>query len=55
MPPTERWPFSCTMPRAFAPLRNSSSSASFLSLNGTFMRERSRGSTGLTKNLLWSR
>ena len=38
MPPTERWPFSCTMPRACAPFRNGSSSASFFSLKGTFIR-----------------
>src|SRR5712691_9410959 len=41
MPPTARWPLSCTMPRASAPFRNSSSSFESARVNGMFMRERS--------------
>src|SRR6478735_3616815 len=52
MPPTERWPFSCTIPCFSAPLRNSPSSASLASLNGTFMGERSSLTTTLLKKLL---
>src|SRR5713101_1269513 len=40
MPPTARWPFSCTMPRASAPFRNSPSSFESARVNGMFMRER---------------
>jgi len=46
MPPTERWPLSCTRPRACAPLRNGSSSFSSGSRNGTFISERSSRATG---------
>src|SRR5437879_5289861 len=46
MPPTARWPLSCTMPRASAPFRNSPSSLESASVNGIFMRERSDLRTG---------
>ena len=47
MPPTERWPLSWIIERACAPFRNSASSASSFSLNGTFISERSSRTTGL--------
>src|SRR5713101_3410930 len=46
MPPTARWPLSCTMERASAPFRNSPSSLESARVNGMFMRERSDLRTG---------
>src|SRR5882762_8158486 len=41
MPPTARWPLSCTIPRASAPFRNSPSGFESARVKGMFVRERS--------------
>ena len=46
MPPTERWPLSCTSPRACAPSRKAASSDSSFRRKGTFIRLRQARSTG---------